>query len=391
MKNVGLITNTNPLLLETPLGSAVSHAEIVDSAMGGNTGNIGFIYGTSKLLGDKVQRIGWGDNPESIKKHIDHIVICCANQIGEHVDLEDWAKAIEKYDRPVTLVGLGAQANSKDDYPEIPNGTRRFLEVVSSRKASKSSNILVRGSYTQSVLGRIGYESIPAGCPSLLISDVHELGQEIVQYSQMHPPSRIAVAAGNPLHASSASLECKLVSIIDQWRGEYIVQHPLAMLKFAMGESAMIDEATRSRFAQVYAPTIEASKLAKWFLQNSMTFTDAQTWMRFLRKFDLTIGPRYHGIALGIQSGRPGMVITIDSRTQELCESTGVKNIPLDLALELSIGELIERSSWSKSDGEYLDEARKTQAKRFSDAFMDNGLSPSAHALSQPGWQKKGE
>lgn len=389
MKNVGLITNTNPLLLERTLGSTDSLAENIDKAMGGNTGNIGFIHGTSKLLGDKVHRIGWGDKPESIKKHIDHIVICCANQIGEHVDLGAWAKTLEEYDRPVTLVGLGAQANSKDDFPEIPNGTKEFLDVVSKKKASKASNILVRGSYTQSVLEMAGYTSIPAGCPSLLISDTPFLGKEIVKYSQTHPPAKIALAAGNPWHSTSASLEQKLVSIVNEWRGEYIIQHPLAMLKFALGESDMVDEETRSRFCQVYASIIEPSKLARWFLQNSIAFTDAQTWMRFLRKFDLTIGPRYHGIALAIQTGRPGMVITIDSRTQELCESTGVKHMPLITALDLSIDELIQSAAWSNADGECLDRARKIQSGRFSDAFLDNDLMPSAHALAQPGWRKE--
>jgi hypothetical protein len=389
MKNIGLITNTNPLLLEKNLRSTDSFAENVDNAMGGNTGNVGFIHGTSKLLGDKVHRIGWGDNPQSIKKHIDHIVVCCANQIGEHVDLEAWAKTLEEYDRPVTLIGLGAQANSKDEYPQIPNGTKKFLDVVSQKKISRSSNILVRGAYTQSVLEMAGYDSIPAGCPSLLISDLPDLGKDIVEYSHKYPPSRIAVAAGNPWHTTSASLECKLVSIVNQWRGEYIIQHPLAMLKFALGESELIDEATRSRFSQVYAATIEPSELSKWFLQNSIAFTDAQTWMRFLRKFDLTIGPRYHGIALAIQSGRPGMVITIDSRTQELCESTGVKHLPVKDALKLSINELIEKAAWSDADGEYLDQARTLQAEHFSTAFMDNGLSPSAHAIAQTGWSVK--
>jgi hypothetical protein len=338
------------------------------------------------LLGDKVHRIGWGDKPESIKKHIDHIVICCANQIGEHVDLGAWAKTLEEYDRPVTLVGLGAQANSKNDFPVIPSGTKEFLDVVFKMKGSKGSNILVRGSYTQSVLEMVGYDSIPAGCPSLLISEVPFLGREIVKYSQAYPPSRIAVAAGNPWHSTSASLEKRLVSIVNEWRGEYIIQHPLAMLKFAMGESDMIDEESRSRFCQVYASVIEPSKLARWFLQNSIAFTDAQAWMRFLGKFDLAIGPRYHGIALAIQTGRPGMVITIDSRTQELCESTGVKHMPLKDALNLSINSLIEYAAWSDSDGNFFDQARAIQAERFSVAFRDNGLRPSAHAIAQLGW-----
>lgn len=386
MKNIGLITNTNPKLLENDLPTGSSFAEIVDQAMGGNTGNIGFIHGVRKLLGDRVLEIGWGDNPLNIQKHIDHIVVCCANQIGEHVDLGRWGEVLQTYDKPVTLVGLGAQANSKDEYPNIPDGTMKFLEVVSNHNASNSGNILVRGSYTQAVLELAGYESIPVGCPSLLISDTPDLGKKISDQCKQNPPSRIAVAAGNPWHKASAHLENKLISIVNEWDGEYVVQHPLTMLMYSLGESDMIEQSIRDNFCQVYAKSIPQAEVANWFERFSMTFTEASAWMRFLKKYDLAIGPRYHGVALAIQSGRPGLVITIDSRTQELCDSTGIKNVALKDASEMSAAELVSHAVWDDKDGERLDDARRVQSGRFSSAFLDNKLAPSAHALLQPGW-----
>jgi len=386
MKNIGLITNTNPKLLENDLQTGTSFAEIVDQAMGGNTGNIGFVHGVKKLLGDRVLQIGWGDNPVNIQKHIDHIVVCCANQIGEHVDLGRWGEVLQSYDKPVTLVGLGAQATSKDEYPSIPDGTMKFLKVVSNHNVSKYGNILVRGTYTQAVLRLAGFESIPAGCPSLLISSTPQLGRKISELCKHRSPSRIAVAAGNPWHEISAHLENKLISIVSEWDGEYVVQHPLTMLMYSLGESHMIEQSIRDSFCKVYAQSMAPSEVAYWFERYSVTFTEAPAWMRFLKKYDLTIGPRYHGVALAIQSGRPGLVITIDSRTQELCDSTGIKNIALKDASKMSSAELVSHAVWSDKDGVRLDEARRVQSGRFSAAFCDNQLTPSTHAISQLGW-----
>jgi hypothetical protein len=294
---------------------------------------------------------------------------------------------IEAYDKPVTLIGLGAQASSQNEHPEIPQGTKRFLSAVSKRRVSKFCNILVRGTYTQSVLEHEGHESIPAGCPSLLISDEPNLGTSIVNYSKSNPPHRVAVAAGNPWHSESARLENKLVKIVSQWNGEYIIQHPLVMLQYSMGESHFVDASTKERFCKAYADSIKPSDVSRWFIQNSIYFTDAYTWIRFLRKFDVAIGPRYHGVALAIQAGRPALAITIDSRTQELCESTGVKHITLPDSLQMSEKDLIEAAAWTESDGELLDQTRNLQVKRFAEAFQGNILTPSAHAFALPGWK----
>lgn len=297
---------------------------------------------------------------------------------------------IEVYDKPVTLIGLGAQASSKNQLPEIPEGTRRFLSAVSQRRISQHCNILVRGSYTQSVLEQEGYESVPTGCPSLLISDIPSLGKAIVNYSQSNPPCRIAVAAGNPWHTASARLENTLIDIVNHWKGEYIVQHPLVMLQYSMGEAHYVDRSTNERFCKAYSDSLGPSEIKRWFIQNSIYFTDAHSWIRYLRKFDITIGPRYHGVALAIQAGRPSLAITIDSRTQELCESTGVKHIPLSESIKMSANELIEASAWNHSDGELFDKARILQSERFSTAFQGNMLSPSAHALGLTGWKCTG-
>jgi polysaccharide pyruvyl transferase WcaK-like protein len=44
--------------------------------------------------------------------------------------------------------------------------------------------------------------------------------------------------------------------------------------------------------------------------------------MESLRRCDLTIGPRYHGVALALQAERGGVTVTIDSRTEEMCGQT---------------------------------------------------------------------
>ena len=101
--------------------------------------------------------------------------------------------------------------------------------------------------------------------------------------------------------------------------------------------------------------------------------------MHFLRKFDAAIGPRYHGVALAVQAGLPGCVITIDGRTEELCDSTRIKAIDIAEALEMPAEALLHACRWTKEDADALDEARRRQARAYAAFLRSNELVPSDH------------
>jgi hypothetical protein len=381
MKKIGIIENMayGPDFFKSEYEYANSSEIMV--ATGGNTGNVAFVYGVRKIIGDQITTIDWGTSPDYVNQNVDHIVICCANQLGEHVSLEGWADRISHFDKPITLIGLGAQASDMSHFPTLPDGTLRFLELVNERKSDASPNIAVRGEYTKALLDSLGINALAAGCPSLHISPDKNLGRSILERQNKTGVNRVAVAAGNPWHGPSAFLEPRLVEIVEKWHGEYVIQHPLGMLQFAYNEIDQIEPKTIQRFLDVYGPSFDQTSLLEWFRRYAAIFVDTPNWKRFLNKFDLVLGPRYHGIALGIQAGVPGTVVTIDSRTLELCEGTGVPNISLKTALEYDHDGLVKACLWDDEKVANFDNIRMQQRIKYQDFLRNQGVSLSKHFI----------
>ncbi|UDM53336.1 polysaccharide pyruvyl transferase family protein [Cupriavidus sp. MP-37] len=356
-------------------------ASQVMEATGGNTGNVAFVLGARKMLGGTITRVGWGWDPEVVRARFDHLVICCANQLGSHADLGQWADRLENFGLPVTLFGLGAQTESVNQIPSIPEGTIRFLQVVSNcRREGGFPNIAVRGAFTKNILHNLGFPSENLGCPSLMISSDRGLGVDFKSISELRGISKVAVAAGNPWHGSTAFLEKILVEIVDNYRGAYVLQHPESMLQFALGEKELINQKTIDRFLAVYE-IADVKRLIDWYQHNACFFVDAPNWIRFLRSFDMVIGPRYHGVALGVQAGVPGCVFTIDGRTEELCEETAIKRISAQGLQGMKSNDIVEMSIWTESDVDKFRENRLKKGTKFLHFIEGNGLVPSEQLM----------
>ncbi len=387
MKRIGLIDNLVDInsFLENKFHTATA-AEVM-TATGGNTGNVAFVFGTRKMLKNPITRIGWGWTPEVVRQRVDHLVVCCANQIGPHADLAGWADRLEQFGLPATFVGLGAQADDFSKAPAIPVGTLKFLEVATRfRSDSGAANIAVRGEFTKGVLAGVGTASEAAGCPSLMISKEPALGAAILARQPETAFRQVVVAAGNPWHGPSAFIERLLVEIVERFAGTYILQHPVSMLNVAFGEHEQLPPETVKRFLAVYGERFDVEGLFAWYRQHAAVFVDVPNWLRFLSRADCVLGPRYHGVALGMQAGKPGYVITIDSRTQELCDGTGIKSLPVAEALQWDADRLVEFARWSADDAMAFDANRSQKAVICADFLRSNGLEPSDHltALAAP-------
>ena len=381
MKRVGLIDNIQDI--QNFIGTKYETATAAEcmAATGGNTGNVAFVHAARKIIGNPITRVGWGWTPSIVRERVDHLVICCANQLGKHADLGSWADRLEQFGLPVTLLGLGAQSDTLNDAPIIPDGTVRFINMVKQLNYSSQTNIAVRGSFTQTVLTNHEITSTPIGCPSLHISPVRDLGSTIIKAQAKRKVKRVAVAAGNPWHGPSALLERVLVDIVDTYQGEYIIQHPESMLQFAFGEVDSITSQTKNRFLEIYGDRFSFEELLEWYRRYAGVYIDPATWLRALNHFDLAVGPRYHGIALAIQAGRPGCVITIDSRTEELCLGTSIKHLKVQDVAGLSADEIVALAAWSTEDAMRFDEARLAKAVDYVNFLQNNDLQPSEHLL----------
>lgn len=378
MKRIGIIDNLNNIEQFVNYHFSEANAQEVMTATGGNTGNIAFVHGVRKLIGGQLIRIGWGWDAAIVRQRVDHLIICCANQLGEHVDLGGWADRLEAFGLPVTLFGIGAQADSMNVMPILPPGTIRFLQVVKKLSIAKGSNIASRGEYSANVIKNQDVNANPLGCPSLHASAVKNLGKQILLRQNQSDFSKITVAAGNPWHGKSASLEKKLCQIVNKYHGEYILQHPVSMVQYMYGERDAIAENVRQRFSEVYGIT-DFEELLTWYRKNASLYVEVGTWMLALKRSDFILGPRYHGVALGLQAGVPGTVIAIDSRTTELCQGTGIKYIQLSDTNHMDSEEILETAKWSEEDADIFDKRRKIAANGYFDFLVENEITPSEH------------
>ena len=379
---IGLITNlpNNNHFLKHRLANTNS-CDLL-KATGGNTGNVAFVHAVQSILADKYQIIDWGANPEVVNQKFERLVICCANQIGSHVDLANWGSKLKEFNLPVILIGLGAQSNKIGDIPEVPQGTIDFLEIVAQLKISAAiNNIVTRGNFSSAVIQHYGFESSPFGCPSLLTSTDPFLGQTCFNNQNNRKNKRIMVPGGNPFHPSSC-IESILVELVNKHHGEYVLQHPDLLFNLVLDDGKYITEKQFDLLKKVYSDFSSIDDLKDWFRANSVFFADAPNWLNYSRKFSTAIGPRYHGVALPIQVGVPGKVIAIDSRTEELAMTTGIPFIRYADVKGMTADELALSSYWSQKEADNFDSIRKSNCKNYLGFMADNDLTPKKHLYS---------
>jgi hypothetical protein len=272
------------------------------------------------------------------------------------------------------FIGLGAQSDEIGNIPDIPEGSKTFLSLTKSlRPDAAHSNIITRGVFSSQVVESFGVDSSPFGCPSQFISTQLNLGQKCLAHQQRTKYDRIMTAAGNPWHAS-ATLENTLTEIVEKYRGDYILQHPKALLQLALGEANSLSLNHVERLEKVYSRIGDWDHIKAWFESFSVFFADAQNWMHYSKHFTLAIGPRYHGVALPIQAGVPGKVISIDSRTEELSVTTGIPTVRYKDVENMGADELVNFCRWGSNDATNYDSVRKENAVKYESFLSENGI-----------------
>lgn len=349
-------------------------------AVGQNTGNLAFSYAVSKHIVGDVQFLPWNTNPKALKKKADVIVMLCANQLGAHTDLGTLADNLKGADLPVVAIGLGAQAKSTEKDISLSEGTKRWVQTTSNLAISSNPNLYVRGSYTQAQLEKLGFScSVVGGCPSHFINESENLGTKIAQ-NWTNIPQRVCVAAGHYAWGYTVPIEQQLVSLIEDrfYPGAYVTQSPEEMLKVSRGDFNGLEESTLTKINQYITPHLNVDEFKTWCQTYARSFDDVLGWMDFLAQQDITIGHRYHGVALALQAEKMGITIAIDSRTSELCSETGVPYIHYtEIDRPITRKNLFEKLI--SFDAEKYDRFRQEKVKNYIKFLESNQLQPAEY------------
>lgn len=299
-------------------------ADELNARLGGNTGNLAFVHAIARHL-QGAQVVPWHVTGTELRVMADLVVIACANQLGPHVDLGAQANNLEAAGLPVIGLGLGAQAASRTEEVQIPPGTRRWLEVIAAHAPSDAPNIGVRGDFTLAQLERMGLGRRAAviGCPSNFITLDGDVAGLVAARAAM-PVQRVAAAVGQPHWPRLAEIERAMLDLVDATGGSCVVQHDLLMVRLGQGEFADISPHGFELLRSYFRPALDDEAFALWCRRTMLCFGNVPSWMRWLAQHDFVIGPRFHGLMLGIQAGIPAGCIAHDSRTAELCETVGI-------------------------------------------------------------------
>lgn len=203
------------------------------------------------------------------------------------------------------------------------------------------------------------------------------MGRKIhANWSALDLPRSITVAGGHQAWVKTREIEHQLIALMMDpiAPGQYIVQSMGEMIKASRGLFDGIDAHALKEIHRHTVPHYSFEEFKGWCRNYMRSYYDVPAWMDTLRQQDLTIGCRYHGVALAIQAERMGLTVTIDSRTRELCENTGVPYVDAaDLTAPLTRTRL---KSLIAFDPDAYDRHRAESAARYLDFLVANRLQP---------------
>lgn len=347
---------------------------------GVNLGNLAFWYAVSKHLMGTKHYYNWIFDPEEIRREYDVVVFVAANQMNSIHELDEdlcaLARRLERCDKPLVVLGLGAQTEWFSDRLVLTAGSRRLLHVFSDR----SRCIGVRGTYSASVAEDNGAKNVTViGCPSHFINLTEvQLGSIIEQ--GLRSSDRYRLVLNLDLEERLKPVLMKCWSWLEEHNGFAIIQSPLEAIRIALKGARQVPEDTIEMYSRLLLGRDLDDKIKRSISTRFVSFFDAEAWMGFLRASSLSLGTRIHGNILAQQVGIPGVLIAHDARTRELGDTTLMPRVGVsDVERAASLVDLLNQVSF---DGAAFDRRRGQLVLRYTSLLKEAGLPVSTDLLS---------
>lgn len=317
--------------------------EIKMRDVGENTGNMMFVNALNEQLAVKKYDFY---HPTLFKEEKDSAcVIPSANFIicGDGIE-NDGITFLEGTDFPVTLAGLGSQADPRYNTPkalvESLNPEKiKFFKMAAERAVSLG----IRGEFTAECLEIMGIKNYRIiGCPSF--------------YKHMDgvlPDFKKPTAEKTVMSVTSGNrFESKLVKFGFENDSDWVMQMNTELPFMETGEI----EYTQSQIAQRYPGLKFNKKMLEYMKNHRKIFFNINDWSEYLKNggFTFAFGSRFHGNMNAFNHGIPTLWITHDSRTKELTETLHLPNINYyEFASASSMEQLIEYCNYEDTIKHY--------------------------------------
>lgn len=298
---------------------------------------------------------------DRINNEFDHFVLPLANSLRPSFKdgLARLTTVIEKLKIPVTVVGVGAQLPRSGDWTaisdDVHSGVKRFASAVLDRSAS----IGVRGEITSNYLRWLGFNDDQIdviGCPSMF--DNGRAPEVSKATNTLDISSRLAINVDHRVPNSHRALSLNY----EQYDDVIFVSQNQAEAGLLMWGNEIKDY-PKALPGDIHHPIYAEGRIR--------FFQDPAPWIEFMKSRDFVFGTRLHGTIAGLLAGTPSILLTHDSRTQELADYHQLPHLPIAQNLDfLRAEDLYERTDLAP-----LNEARSQNFDRYISFIEKNRLS----------------
>lgn len=315
----------------------VAEPENLSQAVGGNTGNLAFVFPYSWILSNQVSPLSDIHYSEDSL-----LIITAANWISSEneskspisISLLDVCRSFGNY----AIIGLGCQAGLDVSPSEYicsinPAVKARLLEFLDGAKA-----IAVRDKFTQSVIRTLNpcIDSIVLGCISnftcssrSLETSLSEGLQSAIRKSTSENAADISFAITehtiNPLSISETRKMLASTLQLNKLfpRADYVIQSKYMipeLYKYKNPHENLLDKfLSKDGFKAV----------AKICNSYGKCYRDIPSWTSSYSNTSLCFGWRIHGTILALQAGCPSIVFSHDARVKGLADSMKIPQLSL--------------------------------------------------------------
>jgi hypothetical protein len=261
-----------------------------------------------------------------------HLIVTMANTLvlgrTDGANYARFQKALEQYNKPIVVFGLGVQANGYDlDSAFLPKEAIELIQFLS----SKAELLGVRGEYTKKVLEKLcGVKNAyVTGCPSLFSRP--EMLLKLRENLKEPLTGRSAVNVTNLLRSDERRI---LQSAIDK---NYYLVEPVSKVSHQTHLDALstnLDFHLPSNIKKIYENYSDlgslSTKVRQYFQSYYRLFRSVEPWYQFNEEYvSHSYGTRFHVNMASILSGVPALWVTHDARTRELTDFLHLPSVPL--------------------------------------------------------------
>ena len=358
----------------TPFEGLSPAQMLLDNSIGDNAGNLIYMNSIYRTLmtDDRTEFLPsryeyYPSQARMINESCDSVVIPLADAFRSSFEggLNSLTKLVKAVRVPCTVVGVGLRAplgvTSFQDFP-FNGKVKQFLSAV----LDKSALVGVRGEITAEYLKTLGFlpekHFTVIGCPSM-----YSRGLELppARKTALGPGSRVSINYRKEQADNLYAFAGRVMALCPDYR--LVTQRVEEMLMLRYGVPTVYTYAMRRDWNKPYPhnrrdPSVRAGKV--------FGYANALAWQRSMDDIDLSVGCRIHGNIAAVLSGAPAMVLTIDTRTEELCRYHNIPFIPAD-----QINDRTDpRALYENTDFAHVRDGHAQRLRHFADFISANGI-----------------